>query len=660
MYVRKHGNLTFYLYGDDIRFDGTALVELISSNQEVVNQGREDIWYRVYITFKVTREGFCFARPEKSGTGYIDVCGFKLERGNIPTDWSPAPEDVENQISTAQTATEAYARAQAELTKTQAIANADGKITAAEQRQIQQLQLKLQEAKTFAQQKVNELNIGGRNLLRGSSGLILSNQPYYLQSNYAGNGGYIDETFMGNRIIKLIYNWQGFQCRTTFEDRPMIISFWAKTTKQGINFTGITDISTEFVNGNSLISDGEWHKYSIRKSSHIVTSNNRNQGFIEFYKDSGHIEEVYVSSFKIEYGNTPTDWSPAPEDVWDTMVDLGIIDKNAAAINEAEKANIKYINGIFSKGADYTGETGIVKNTITTGALTVGNTLGGNAGINGAGLDDKSIRFFAGKPYSQKEQAPFRVDDNGELWATNAHISGQVNATSGQIGQFYINTEENEKRGRIYAGSSDTSEIEIGNRGIIVDSRSSFDGLFASFGDFNAAVGVNTYIAQKIEYIGRSYNRIGSYIKIRPNHISSDNALAQFIDGNISSIGKRAIYEDGYVGTAYTSTIVDNIKYTHTYIFTGVASTYMYVNLPNAERIRQITGNSNVTFEITIIMAYSVGGSKIVVQGVPNGYILDNDGGHAEGGDGYIEMARGDTMRLRFCEGNYYIVSLRR
>ena len=86
----------------------------------------------------------------------------------------------------------------------------------------------------------------------------------------------------------------------------------------------------------------------------------------------------------------------------------------------------------------------------------------------------------------------------------------------------------------------------------------------------------------------------------------------------------------------------------------------MYVNLPNAERIRQITGNSNISFEITIIMAYSVGGSKMVVQGVPNGYILDNDGVRAEGGDGYIEMARGDTMRLRFCEGNYYIVSLRR
>ena len=376
--------------------------------------------------------------------------------------------------------------------------------------------------------------------------------------------------------------------------------------------------------------------------------------------DSTVSAESTIEWIKLEKGNKPTDWSPAPEDVWDTMVDLGIIDKNAAAINEAEKANIKYINGIFSKGADYTNGTETIKNTITTGALTVGNTLGGNAGINGAGLDRKSIRFFAGKPYSQKEQAPFRVDDNGELWATNAHISGQVNATSGQIGQFYINTEENEKRGRIYAGSADTSEIEIGNRGIIVDSRSSFDGLFASFGDFNAAVGVNTYIAQKIEYTGRSYNRIGSYIKIRPNHISSDNALAQLIDGNILSIGKRAIYDDGYIGVADLNTIVDNIKYTHTFIFTGVTTDFRTVYLPNAQQINQIVGVNNASFELVIVMSIHVEGRSVRIQGVNGGALLDNNGNwHAGNNFGYMDMGKGDILKLRYYNSHYYMTGHR-
>lgn len=516
-------------------------------------------------------------------------------------------------LQTAKTATEAYARAQAELTKAQAIANADGKITSAEQRQIQQLQQKLQEAKTFAEQKVNELNIGGRNL-------ILNSKPRISQSFsvYGAVKWYdLSQTLeVGETYVFKFKNYKTepffFLWNTGWGDVQEIYN--------GITFTAIKAYKKLFVHTKPV-------PY-----------------------------ECDFELLKLEKGNKATDWSPAPEDVWDSMVDLGIIDKNAMTINEAEKANIKYINGVFSKGGNYDSETGIVKNTITTGALTVGNVSGGNAGINGSGLDGKSIRFFAGKPYSQKEQAPFRVDDNGELWATNAHISGQVNATSGQIGQFYINTEENEKRGRIYAGSSDTSEIEIGNRGIIVDSSSSFDGLFASFGDFNAAVGVNTYIAQKIEYTGRSYNRIGSYIKIRPNHISSDNALAQLIDGNISSIGKRAIYDDGYIGVADLNTIVDNIKYTHMFVFTGVTTDFRTVYLPNAQQINQIVGVNNASFELTIIMSIHVEGRSVRIQGVNGGALLDNNGNwHAGNNYGYMDMGKGDVLKLRYYNSHYYI-----
>lgn len=94
LYVRKQGDLTFYLFAGDSRKGGTAQTEVIRTNGEIVNSGAQNTWYRVYVAFKVTQSGYCFARPEKLGTGYIDVCGFQLERGNIPTDWSPAPEDL--------------------------------------------------------------------------------------------------------------------------------------------------------------------------------------------------------------------------------------------------------------------------------------------------------------------------------------------------------------------------------------------------------------------------------------------------------------------------------------------------------------------------------------------------------------------------------------
>lgn len=154
------------------------------------------------------------------------------------------------------------------------------------------------------------------NLLKGTKDFELKEEPYYLQPNYAGNAGIVSETFRGNKVIKLIYNWQGFQCRTTFESRPTTISFWAKTTKKNIRFHYVIGVSAlTFPDGVNLISDGEWHRYTIYGSNGIVTSNIGRNGFVEFECTTGkHIEEVLASSFKIEYGDTPTDWCPADED----------------------------------------------------------------------------------------------------------------------------------------------------------------------------------------------------------------------------------------------------------------------------------------------------------------------------------------------------------
>ena len=161
------------------------------------------------------------------------------------------------------------------------------------------------------------IQVGGRNFVIGTGKFEMLDLPFYLQPNYAGNAGVVTETFRGNKIIKLIYNWQGFLCRTTFEERPMIISFWAKTTKPNIQlYYIISESNVIFPDGNILIPDGKWHRYTIYGKNGIKTFNDSNNGFLEFNCTTGvHIEEVYVSSFKFEYGNTPTDWSPAPEDL---------------------------------------------------------------------------------------------------------------------------------------------------------------------------------------------------------------------------------------------------------------------------------------------------------------------------------------------------------
>lgn len=82
--------------------------------------------------------------------------------------------------------------------------------------------------------------------------------------------------------------------------------------------------------------------------------------------------------------------------------------------------------------------------TIANGIVTAGRIelYGGDAkanpdlvkaGIDGAGTDDKKIRIWAGSTYTNNIQAPFRVNQAGELWATKANIEGSVITPQGGL-----------------------------------------------------------------------------------------------------------------------------------------------------------------------------------------------------------------------------------
>ncbi len=68
----------------------------------------------------------------------------------------------------------------------------------------------------------------------------------------------------------------------------------------------------------------------------------------------------------------------------------------------------------------------------------MGNQNGANAGITGIGRLPTSPRFYAGTTPDNMNNAPFRVLDNGKMYATNAEISGKITASEGQIAGFEI------------------------------------------------------------------------------------------------------------------------------------------------------------------------------------------------------------------------------
>lgn len=169
---------------------------------------------------------------------------------------------------------------------------------------------------------VEGIQIGGRNLLRETKSFTVNGQPYYMDFSWSRNvGEIVSESFFGNVVRKVNGDWQGVKANIPdILDEPVIISFWAKTNVTGKfgnyanknkNPNGIEQF-TEYSNNSTLISDNKWHRYTIFNPKGMCFGEGSSNGFIEFYNVSG---DIYYSSIKIEKGNKPTDWSPAPEDL---------------------------------------------------------------------------------------------------------------------------------------------------------------------------------------------------------------------------------------------------------------------------------------------------------------------------------------------------------
>ncbi|HFI0567174.1 TPA: gp58-like family protein [Streptococcus suis] len=88
-------------------------------------------YHRYSITIKITSDGIIIPRLERTNTtSYLFFGGFKLETGSISTDWSPAPEDLIDELSVVKTTITNTARGVEQLSNE--VSNVGGKITTAE------------------------------------------------------------------------------------------------------------------------------------------------------------------------------------------------------------------------------------------------------------------------------------------------------------------------------------------------------------------------------------------------------------------------------------------------------------------------------------------------------------------------------------------------
>ena len=217
-----------------------------------------------------------------------------------------------------------------------------------------------------ANNKVNDLKIGGRNLI--PVGMIknngLSTFSYdkasntwtcvaQIGSNSWGRGIYFDTG------VKKIYIPRGYTYIISLEVNPEVACIWNSDVNNGFDGmpsgTGNDNDNTSLrkSSDHSLVSNKWqrlWFSYTPRTDvSYDIFDASSNWGIIT--TDAKSPIKFKIRNVKGEFGTVPTDWTPAPEDV-DNKIDT--------AQKSADNANssVSALNKIATKSYSVSGSTG--------------------------------------------------------------------------------------------------------------------------------------------------------------------------------------------------------------------------------------------------------------------------------------------------------------
>lgn len=378
------------------------------------------------------------------------VRNFKLEKGNKPTDWTPAPEDVNGKIVNVETIANQTANkfqwivkggdSSSNFTLTDRVAD-----LVAERINFNGL-VKFSGLNTdakneigkVAQSKVDGLNVGGRNLALQSKDFTSGEQYWSINSNFtrsvdsdgftvlsikrSGAGlernraiphNYIPVEEMHRGIIVSF----DFMCDKVSElDRGCICALQIFNSGGGrIGWYESQDIlSGAQCKLSAPLSDGKWIRVQIPFSEGNLKTTYGNSDAVAYTSVSFNLVangSIHFKKIKIEYGNKATDWTPAPEDYLPQ-----------ANLVSNWTTNTTWIDG----GKIYTGS--ITADKIATDAIKSRNYI--SSGCTQGSFLNLSDGSFTSPNLSW--------DSNGNLIAKNANLSGEITATNGSIAGWTI------------------------------------------------------------------------------------------------------------------------------------------------------------------------------------------------------------------------------
>lgn len=315
----------------------------------------------------------------------------KGELGNKPTDWTPAPEDVNGKIVNVETIANQTAKKFEWIVKG---GDSSSNFTLTDR---------------VADLVAERINFKGLVTFSGTTNLIENSNMMNGLANITSECKAIkvidDSTYRKALVITPIAGGRIFWgvANVWKANITYTVSFVAKSSVAGQKIKPSRSVADW---GDEITLTTSYVKYTTR----IKSTATADGGTLSF-SFSNAIGDVTLTNVKLETGMNPTDWSPAPGDYI-----------TQASLVRNWTTNTTWING----GKIYTGS--ITADKIATDAIKSRNYIS-SGGTQGSFLNLSDGSF----------QSPnLSWDANGNLIAKNANLSGEITATNGSIAGWTI------------------------------------------------------------------------------------------------------------------------------------------------------------------------------------------------------------------------------
>lgn len=307
----------------------------------------------------------------------------KGELGNKPTDWTPAPEDVNGKIVNVETIANQTAKkfewivkggdSSSNFTLTDRVAdlvaeriNFKGLVT------FSGLNTDAKnEIGKVAQSKVDGLEIGGRNLIINSN---LSRTLTNVTNDGCSNMTVVSDSVYGHALKFTAVNQRRVFWATSnvwVKNKTYTVSFVAKSSVTGQKIRPSRSIADW---GDDITLTTSYARYTTK-----ITSLDTNAGGTLSFSCTNAVGDITITNVKLEVGNKATDWTPAPEDVSQDATN-----KASQALTDAKNYSSNAVNWVTNNGSSTTSLNSMVKKW-TDGAVS------DTAHINGGWIKANTI-----------------------------------------------------------------------------------------------------------------------------------------------------------------------------------------------------------------------------------------------------------------------------